>query len=52
MDTFRGGKKQVRIDYIFHDKELKGLNYYKKDITYSDHFPIFMKLSLEKDKED
>ena len=28
MNTFRGNKK-VRIDYIFHDKELKGVKYYK-----------------------
>jgi len=52
MDTFRGGKKKVRIDYIFHDKTLKGLNYYKKEITYSDHYPIFMKLSMDKEEED
>ena len=43
MYTFRGGKKMVRIDYIFHDKSLKGLTYYKKDLTYSDHFPVFLK---------
>lgn len=45
MYTFRGNKK-VRIDYIFHDKSLKGISYYRKDLTYSDHYPVFMKLSL------
>lgn len=45
--TFRGGKKAVRIDYIFHDKALKGLSYYKSELTYSDHYPVFMKLSLK-----
>lgn len=46
MYTFRG-MKPVRIDYIFHDAKLKGLTYeHSKDITYSDHYPVFMKLSL------
>lgn len=43
MYTYRGNKK-VRIDYIFHDKSLKGICYYKEDITYSDHLPVFMKI--------
>ncbi len=46
MYTYRG-KKPVRIDYIFHDQALKGLTYYTDEgITYSDHYPVFMKLSL------
>ena len=45
MHTFRG-KKAVRIDYIFHDEAIKGLTYYKTDLTYSDHYPVFMKVSL------
>ncbi len=45
MRTFRG-KKPVRIDYIFHDKALKGLTYYTSDLTYSDHYPVFMKLTF------
>ena len=45
--TFRGGKKIVRIDYIFHDEALKGLSYYKSELTYSDHYPVFMKLSFK-----
>ena len=47
MHTFRGGKKMVRIDYIFHDEALKGLTYYKKDLSYSDHYPVFMKLTTK-----
>lgn len=43
--TFRG-KKKVRIDYIFHSEALKGVNYYKTDLTYSDHFPVFMSFGL------
>ena len=49
MYTFRGGKKKVRIDYIFHDKMFKGLTYYKKDLTYSDHYPVFHKIELNKE---
>lgn len=45
--TYRGSKKPVRIDYIFHDEALKGLSYYKSELTYSDHYPVFMKLSLK-----
>lgn len=46
MYTYRGNKK-ARIDYIFHDKNLRGINYYKKDISYSDHLPVFMQLELK-----
>jgi len=46
MYTYRGGKKAVRIDYIFHDQSLKGLEYYRSDLTYSDHFPVFMKIAM------
>jgi endonuclease/exonuclease/phosphatase family metal-dependent hydrolase len=45
MYTFRG-KKAVRIDYIFHDASLKGVDYYKSELTYSDHYPVFMKIRL------
>jgi len=50
MNTFHGAK-QVRIDYIFHAKELKGLTYYKKELSYSDHYPVFMKLTPKKAEE-
>lgn len=43
MNTFRGSKK-VRIDYIFHDESVKGLTYYKSDLSYSDHYPVLMKV--------
>ena len=46
MYTMRDSKKPVRIDYIFHDQSLKGLSYYRGDLTTSDHFPIFMKIAL------
>ena len=31
---------------IFHDKSMKGITYYKRDLTYSDHVPVFMKVQL------
>ena len=46
MYTFRGGNKKVRIDYIFHDKGMQGLSYYKRELSYSDHNPVFMKIAL------
>ena len=48
MYTFRGGNKKVRIDYIFHDKGMTGLSYYKRELSYSDHNPVFMKIGLSK----
>jgi len=44
MYTFRGAKK-VRIDYIFHSDVFVGKEYYKKDISYSDHYPVFMTIT-------
>ena len=45
MYTYRGSK-MVRIDYIFHDKQLEGIKYYKMPLTYSDHYPVFMQIAL------
>lgn len=47
MHTFRGGKKMVRIDYIFHDKALEGVSFYKKDLSYSDHYPVFLRITTK-----
>ena len=44
MYTFRG--KIVRIDYIFHDESLTGEKYYTQDFSYSDHYPVFMKIAM------
>jgi endonuclease/exonuclease/phosphatase family metal-dependent hydrolase len=46
MYTYRGDKK-VRIDYIFHDKGLEGVSYYKKELSYSDHYPVFMRIATK-----
>ena len=45
MYTYRG-KNHIRIDYIFHDKELTGLTYYRQDLSYSDHYPVYMKFEM------
>ena len=45
MYTYRG-RKAVRIDYIFHDEGMTGVNYYKVPLTYSDHLPVFMSIEL------
>ena len=50
MSTFRGNK-QVRIDDIFHAPVLEGLTYYKKELSYSDHYPVFMKVTPKKQEE-
>ena len=46
MHTLRG-KTPLRIDYIFHDKDYEGLSYYMKELSYSDHYPVFMKIALK-----
>ena len=46
MSTMRGRKFKVRIDYIFHSKELEGETYYREEMNYSDHYPVFMKIAL------
>ena len=43
MHTYRG-KKGARIDYIFHDESVKGLTYYMQELSYSDHYPVYMKV--------
>lgn len=45
MRTYRGSKP-VRIDYIFHDKEMEGVSYYTIPLAYSDHLPVLMKIEL------
>lgn len=45
MYTYRSGR-EVRIDYIFHDETLTGENYYKQELSYSDHYPVFMRFSF------
>lgn len=46
MTTMRG-RKPARIDYIFHDDRLRGERYYTTDLSYSDHYPVFMRIGLD-----
>ena len=46
MSTMRG-RNPARIDYIFHDDRLRGETYYTTDISYSDHYPVFMRIGLD-----
>ena len=46
MHTLRG-KTPLRIDYIFHDKSYEGMSYYMKELSYSDHYPVFMKIAMK-----
>ena len=41
------GRKMFRIDYIFHDKAFRGNVYYRYDLSFSDHYPVLMRLMLK-----
>lgn len=46
MYTFRYFKHLLRIDYIFHSNDLKGIDYYSPALDYSDHNPVIMEVSI------
>ena len=47
MYTFRYFKRLLRIDYIFHSKEFKGVDYYSPDLDLcSDHNPVVMEVKM------
>ncbi len=45
--TFRYLHRFLRIDYIFHSKELSGREYNSPSIDFSDHNPVIMELSIK-----
>lgn len=48
MYTFRYGKKLLRIDYIFHSPDLKGISYYSPTQEFcSDHNPVLMEVEIK-----
>lgn len=48
MYTFRHGKKLLRIDYIFHSPDLKGISYYSPTQEFcSDHNPVVMEVEIQ-----
>ena len=46
MYTFKYFKHLLRIDYILHSPELKSMEYYSPDLSYSDHNPVIMKVKI------
>lgn len=46
MYTFKYFKHLLRIDYILHSPELKGMDYFSPDWEYSDHNPVVMRVML------
>lgn len=46
MYTYRYFKHLLRIDYILHSPELKGMDYFSPDWEYSDHNPVVMRVKI------
>lgn len=46
MYTFRHFKHLLRIDYVLHSKELKGVDYFSPELEYSDHNPVVMSVRM------
>lgn len=47
MYTYRYGKKMLRIDYLFHSNDLKGVSYYSPTREFcSDHNPVILEVNL------
>lgn len=46
--TYRGSIPGFRIDYIWHSEHFKSYNYTTGDQKYSDHFPVYTWLNLNK----
>ncbi len=44
--TFRFIAPTLRLDYVLVDKKLKVEQYYRPELTYSDHYPIIVDLIL------
>jgi len=47
-NTYAGFFPPSRIDYIFHDRLLSAYAYRKMKITFSDHYPVYCLLVVEK----
>lgn len=46
MYTYRYFKRLLRIDYIFHSADFKGMDYLSPEVDYSDHKPVGMKMEI------
>ncbi|MCQ2197434.1 MAG: endonuclease/exonuclease/phosphatase family protein [Bacteroidaceae bacterium] len=49
--TYRGAKGLFRIDYIFHGKGMKSLDYFTRDQDYSDHKPVYSRIEFVEEQE-
>jgi endonuclease/exonuclease/phosphatase family metal-dependent hydrolase len=47
-NTYNGKVPSFRIDYIFHSNTFSSSGYKMRHEGYSDHFPIFCKISMKK----
>ncbi|BEG98803.1 endonuclease/exonuclease/phosphatase family protein [Bacteroides sedimenti] len=45
--TYRHFHQLLRIDYIFHSKDLIGTKYQTPSFEFSDHNPVFMELAIK-----
>lgn len=45
--TFRNLFKLLRIDYIFHSPDIKGIHYHSPSLKWSDHNPVIMEIEIE-----
>jgi endonuclease/exonuclease/phosphatase family metal-dependent hydrolase len=46
-NTYNGNIPSFRIDYIFHDSFFSSQNYERKDVAFSDHYPVMCELKIE-----
>lgn len=46
MYTFRYFKRLLRIDYILHTAEFRGVDYFSPEVDYSDHKPVVMRMEI------
>jgi endonuclease/exonuclease/phosphatase family metal-dependent hydrolase len=46
-NTYRGNFPSFRIDYIFHSKKIKSVNYQTHRLNSSDHYPVSCSLLTE-----
>lgn len=46
MYTFKYFKHMLRIDFILHSPELKSMDYFSPDLSYSDHNPVVMRVKM------
>jgi len=46
-NTYDGALPNYRIDYIMHDRHSKAFSYERKQVGFSDHYPVYVLLTLD-----